>query len=149
MCVGAGYQNLRTSPAGLWSGIARTPSDRRGRVRNWCRARSRYVTHRDGSKPRSIDEVLQKVEGQTGKEGRAAFEKFLAKAMRSSRCVSWRGIKTCEHHPPAGFPVDVCRGGVSKPANIPRRLVVSETGVERDRVTLPTGMDPSHALSMR
>jgi hypothetical protein len=37
------------------------------------------VTHRDGSKPRSIDEVLQKVEEQTGKEGRAAFEKFLAK----------------------------------------------------------------------
>jgi hypothetical protein len=79
MCVVAGYQNLRTSPAGLWSGIARTPSGRRGRVRNWCRARSRYITHRDGSKPRSIDEVLQKVEEQTGKEGRAAFEKFLAK----------------------------------------------------------------------
>ena len=37
------------------------------------------VTHRDGSKLRSIDEVLQKVEEQTGKEGRAAFEKFLAK----------------------------------------------------------------------
>ena len=37
------------------------------------------VTHRDGSKPRSIDEILQKVEEQTGKEGRAAFEKFLAK----------------------------------------------------------------------
>jgi hypothetical protein len=37
------------------------------------------VTHRDGSKPRSIDEVLQKVEEQTGKEGRTAFEKFLAK----------------------------------------------------------------------
>src|ERR1700751_6201984 len=104
MCVGAGYQNLRTSPAGLWSGIARTPSDRRGRVRNWCRARSRYITHRDGSKPRSIDEVLQKVEEQTGKEGRAAFEKFLVKAMRSSRCVWWRGIKTCEHHPPACGP---------------------------------------------
>jgi hypothetical protein len=41
MCVVAGYQNLRTSPAGLWSGIARTPSGRRGRVRNRCRARSR------------------------------------------------------------------------------------------------------------
>jgi hypothetical protein len=62
----------------------------------------RYVTHRNGSKPRSIDEVLQKVEEQTGKEGRAAFEKFLAKAMRSSDCV-----------------------------------------------TLPTGMDPSRAPSMR
>jgi len=37
------------------------------------------VSHRDGSKPRSIDEILQKVEEQTGKEGRAAFEKFLAK----------------------------------------------------------------------
>ena len=37
------------------------------------------VTYRDGSKPRSIDEILQKVEEQTGKEGRAAFEKFLAK----------------------------------------------------------------------
>ena len=35
------------------------------------------VTHRDGSKPRSIDEILQKIED--GKEGRAAFEKFLAK----------------------------------------------------------------------
>jgi hypothetical protein len=42
----------------------------------------------------------------------------------------------------------VCGGGVSKPANITRRLVVSETGVERDRVTLPTGMDPSRAPSM-
>src|ERR1700758_2429686 len=77
-------------------------SGRRGRIQNWCRARSRYVTHRDGSKPRSIDEVLQKVEEQTGKEGRAAFEKFLAKAMRPSDCV-----------------------------------------------TLPTGMDPSRAPSMR
>ena len=28
MRVVAGYQNLRTSPAGLWSGIARTPSGR-------------------------------------------------------------------------------------------------------------------------
>ena len=37
------------------------------------------VSHRDGSKPRSVDEILQKVEEQTGKEGRAAFEKFLAK----------------------------------------------------------------------
>ena len=37
------------------------------------------VTRRCGSKPRSIDEILQKVEEQTGKEGRAAFEKFLAK----------------------------------------------------------------------
>jgi hypothetical protein len=37
------------------------------------------VTHRDGSKPRSIDEILQKVEEQTGKAGRAAFENFLAK----------------------------------------------------------------------
>jgi hypothetical protein len=37
------------------------------------------VTQRDGSKPRSVDEILQKVEEQTGKEGRAAFEKFLAK----------------------------------------------------------------------
>jgi hypothetical protein len=37
------------------------------------------VSHRDGSKPRSIDEILQKVEEQTGKEGRAAFEKFLAR----------------------------------------------------------------------
>ena len=32
------------------------------------------VTHRDGSKPRSIDEILQKVEEQTGKEGRAAYD---------------------------------------------------------------------------
>ncbi len=37
------------------------------------------VTHRDGSKPKSIDEILERVEQQTGKEGRAAFEKFLAK----------------------------------------------------------------------
>ena len=38
------------------------------------------VTHRDGSKPKSsIDEILERVEEQTGKEGRAAFEKFLAK----------------------------------------------------------------------
>ena len=49
----------------LWrTSLALTPAD---------------VTHRDGSKPRSIDEILQKVEEQTGKEGRAAFEKFLAK----------------------------------------------------------------------
>jgi hypothetical protein len=34
------------------------------------------VSHRDGSKPRSVDEILQRVEEQTGKEGRAAFEKF-------------------------------------------------------------------------
>jgi hypothetical protein len=37
------------------------------------------LPHRDGSKPRSIDEILQKVEEQTGKEGRTAFKKFLAK----------------------------------------------------------------------
>jgi hypothetical protein len=37
------------------------------------------VSHRDGSKPRSVDEILQRVEEQNGKEGRAAFEKFLAK----------------------------------------------------------------------
>ena len=37
------------------------------------------VSHRGGSKPRSVDEILQRVEEQTGKEGRAAFEKFLAK----------------------------------------------------------------------
>ena len=37
------------------------------------------VTHRDRSKPRSIDEILQTVEEQAGKEGRSAFEKFLAK----------------------------------------------------------------------
>ena len=49
----------------LWrTSLALTPAD---------------VTHRDGSKPRSIDEILQKVEEQTGKGGRAAFENFLAK----------------------------------------------------------------------
>jgi hypothetical protein len=37
------------------------------------------ITHRDGSKPKSLDEILERVEEQTGKEGRAAFEKFLAK----------------------------------------------------------------------
>ena len=37
------------------------------------------VMHWDGAKPRSIDEILQKVEEQTGQKGRAAFEKFLAK----------------------------------------------------------------------
>ena len=37
------------------------------------------VTHWDGAKPRSLDEIFQKVEEQTGQKGRAAFEKFLAK----------------------------------------------------------------------
>ena len=38
-----------------------------------------YFTLSDNHITRSIDEILQKVEEQTGKEGRAAFEKFLAK----------------------------------------------------------------------
>ena len=37
------------------------------------------ITHREGSKPKGLDEILERVEEQTGKEGRAAFEKFLAK----------------------------------------------------------------------
>jgi hypothetical protein len=35
------------------------------------------VTHRDGEKPRSVEEILDKVEQRTGKEGRAAFMQFL------------------------------------------------------------------------
>jgi hypothetical protein len=37
------------------------------------------VTHRDGSKPQSIDEILDRVEAQTGPAGRAAFAKFMQK----------------------------------------------------------------------
>jgi hypothetical protein len=35
------------------------------------------ITHRDRSRPKSPDEILDKVEKQTGKEGRDAFVKFL------------------------------------------------------------------------
>ena len=31
------------------------------------------ITHREGSKPKGLDEILERVEEQTGKEGRAAF----------------------------------------------------------------------------
>jgi len=41
------------------------------------------VTHWDGAKPRSIYDILQKVEEQTGQKGRAAFKKFLAKVRQT------------------------------------------------------------------
>ena len=52
------------------------------------------VSHRDGSKPRSVDEILQKVEEQTGKEGRAAFEKFLRSRCRYPGTPGDEGCRT-------------------------------------------------------
>ncbi len=37
------------------------------------------LTHHEGSKPQSIDEILDKVEARAGPGGRAAFAKFLEK----------------------------------------------------------------------